>query len=82
MWGSVKEIDAAELATWIESEGETVRVVDVREMREIERGIVPGAQPVTAIANPHRVVAGKRNPAPQLCRLLRQRRRQEAQIRG
>lgn len=44
MFGQIKEIDAPELADWIEDASSTLRVIDVREMPEIMRGTMPGAE--------------------------------------
>ena len=55
MFGSIKEIDAADLANWLESISEGLRVIDVRELREIAHGIVPGAEAVPLATLPLRL---------------------------
>ncbi len=41
---SVKEIDAEELARWLEEGEGRLRVIDVRQMGEIAAGTIPGAE--------------------------------------
>jgi len=55
MYMNIKEIDAAQLARWLEDESRPVRVVDVREMSEIHRGTVPGAEPMPLATVPLRL---------------------------
>lgn len=43
---NVKEIDARELATWIEEKSGNFRIIDVREPMEIAQGSIPGAEPM------------------------------------
>lgn len=43
---NVKEIDAKELATWIEDKAKDFRIIDVREPMEIAQGSIPGAEPM------------------------------------
>lgn len=43
---NVKEIDARELAAWIEDASRDVRIIDVREPMEIAQGSIPGAEPM------------------------------------
>lgn len=43
---SIKEIDAPELARWVNDENHKLRVIDVRQMQEIATGTVPGAEPL------------------------------------
>lgn len=43
---NVKEIDAKELATWIEDSSKDFRIIDVREPMEIAQGSIPGAVPM------------------------------------
>lgn len=52
MFGNIKEIDAPELAAWIEDESQPLRVIDVREMAEITQGTMPGAEPLPLAALP------------------------------
>jgi rhodanese-related sulfurtransferase len=46
MFGQIKEIDAPELAGWVEDESHNFRVIDVREMQEIMQGTMQGAEPL------------------------------------
>ena len=41
---NVKEIDANQLAQWVEDDGHKLRVIDVRQMEEIAHGTVPKAE--------------------------------------
>jgi rhodanese-related sulfurtransferase len=41
---AIKEIDAAELAQWVNDAGHKLRVIDVRQMPEIAQGTVPKAE--------------------------------------
>ncbi len=43
---SIKEIDASELAQWVNDPGQNLRVIDVRQMQEIATGTVPKAEPL------------------------------------
>jgi len=43
---NVKEIDAKELAAWIEDASKDFRIIDVREPMEIAQGSIPGAEPM------------------------------------
>lgn len=43
---SIKEIDAPELAQWVNETTQKVRVIDVRQMNEIAAGTVPRAEAV------------------------------------
>jgi rhodanese-related sulfurtransferase len=46
LWNGVKEIDAPQLAQWLDEQAESLRVIDVRQMPEIAAGTVPGAEAV------------------------------------
>jgi rhodanese-related sulfurtransferase len=46
MFWNIKEIDALQLAGWLEEKAGGVRVIDVRQMGEIAAGTVPGAEPL------------------------------------
>jgi rhodanese-related sulfurtransferase len=46
MFMSVKEIEAAELMSWLTDKPDSFRIVDVREMGEITAGTIPGAHPM------------------------------------
>ena len=52
---SVKEIDAVELATWVNEKHENMRVIDVRGMGEIASGTVVGAEAVPLHTLPVRI---------------------------
>jgi rhodanese-related sulfurtransferase len=41
---AVKEIDAPELALWVKSSSQDIRIIDVRQMDEISSGTVPKAE--------------------------------------
>ncbi len=41
---TIKEINASELAQWVSDASHDLRVIDVREMREIAMGTVPKAE--------------------------------------
>jgi rhodanese-related sulfurtransferase len=41
---NVKEIDASQLARWVDESGHKMRVIDVRQMEEIRTGTVPKAE--------------------------------------
>ncbi len=55
MFSSVQEINAPELATWVEDNSHKLRVIDVREMPEIAQGAMPGAEPLPLATLPMRV---------------------------
>ena len=40
----IKEIDASQLAQWVNDNGHNLRVIDVRQMQEIASGTVPKAE--------------------------------------
>lgn len=44
--GMIKEIDASELARWVNDATHDLRVIDVRQMQEIAAGTVPKAEPL------------------------------------
>jgi rhodanese-related sulfurtransferase len=48
MYGSypIKEIEAPELARWLEEKKGKFRIIDVRQLSEIAAGTVPGAEPL------------------------------------
>lgn len=46
MYHSIKEIEAPELADWMDKKSAAIRVIDVRGHGEIAAGTVPGAEPV------------------------------------
>lgn len=41
---TIKEIDAYELAQWIQEADKSLRIIDVRQMQEIATGTVPKAE--------------------------------------
>lgn len=52
MFGQIKEIDAPELAGWMEEGSQALRIIDVREIREILQGTISGAEPLPLAALP------------------------------
>ena len=52
-FSNVKEIDAPELARWMEDEGKEFRMIDVREPMELMQGTIPGAEamPLSTLGN-------------------------------
>ncbi len=42
-WSGIKEIEAPELARWLDGRESSIRVLDVRQHPEIAAGTVPGA---------------------------------------
>ena len=52
---NIKEIDAPELAQWVNDEDHKLRVIDVRQMQEIATGTVPGAEPLPLHTLPARI---------------------------
>lgn len=55
MFWNVKEIDAPELARWIEGDEAKIRVIDVREFSEIAAGTIEGAEPMPLATVPVRM---------------------------
>ena len=55
MFNSIQEVDAPQLADWMDDESEQLRIIDVREMREISQGSVPGAMPLPLATLPARL---------------------------
>ncbi|MCW9023158.1 MAG: rhodanese-like domain-containing protein [Gammaproteobacteria bacterium] len=51
---SIKEVEAPELAQKLETK-QSMRVIDVREINEIHRGTVPGAEPMPMASIPVRL---------------------------
>jgi len=43
---AIMEIDASELAQWVNDTTQCLRVIDVRQMQEIAAGTVPRAEPL------------------------------------
>jgi rhodanese-related sulfurtransferase len=54
MFLNIKEINANELADWLQVGDSPFRVIDVREMREITAGTIPGAEPMPLATVPLR----------------------------
>ena len=52
---TIKEIDASELAQWVNDAAHDVRVIDVRQMQEISMGTVPRAEPLPLHTLPAKV---------------------------
>ena len=55
MLNSIQEVDAPQLADWVDDASEQVHIIDVREMREISQGTVPGAKPLPLATLPARL---------------------------
>jgi len=55
MFSSIQEIDSPELASWIDDEAHQLRVIDVREMREIAQGTISNAVPLPLATLPVRL---------------------------
>ena len=55
MYFNIKEIDAAELAQLVSTDTPSVKIIDVREMNEINAGTIPGAIPMPLATVPVRV---------------------------
>ncbi len=60
MFNNIKEIDAPELASWVQEKQPNMRVIDVRGMGEIASGTVSGAEAVPLHTLPVRVSEFKR----------------------
>ena len=43
---TINEVEASELAHWVNDANHKLRVIDVRQMQEISMGTVPGAEPL------------------------------------
>jgi len=52
---NIKEIDASELAQWVNDASHQLRVIDVRQMEEIAMGTVPKAEPLPLHTLPMRL---------------------------
>ncbi len=52
---SINEVDAHELAQWVNDENHKLRVIDVRQMQEIAMGTVPSAEPLPLHTLPARI---------------------------
>ena len=55
MFGSIKEVDAPELAQRLDAIEKSLKIIDVREIHEISRGTVPGAKPMPMSSIPVRL---------------------------
>lgn len=61
MFNNIKEIDAPQLASWVQEKQPNMRVIDVRGMGEIASGTVSGAEAVPLHTLPVRVSEFKRD---------------------
>lgn len=52
---ALKEINASELAQWVNDANHKLRVIDVRQMQEIASGTVPSAEPLPLHVLPARI---------------------------
>jgi len=55
MFNNIQEIDSPELASWIDDEAQPLRIIDVREIREITQGTLSGAEPLPLATLPLRL---------------------------
>ena len=60
-FGSIKEIEPAELARRLDGEADAPRIIDVRSMNEIMAGTIPGAEPLPLHLLPARMSEFKRD---------------------
>jgi rhodanese-related sulfurtransferase len=60
-FGSIKEIEPAELARRLDGKGDGLRIIDVRSMNEIQAGTIPGAEPLPLHLLPVRLNEFKRD---------------------
>ena len=66
---NVKEIDAIQLAKWVEDDGHKLRVIDVRQMEEIAHGTIPKAEALPLHILPARLhELGKTEKLIMICR--------------
>lgn len=55
MFANIKEIEASELAQWVNDASHKLRVIDVRQMQEIAMGTVPRAEALPLHILPEKV---------------------------
>lgn len=55
MYFGIKEIEANALAEWVSSQNKPLKIIDVREMSEIQGGTIPGAIPMPLATVPLRL---------------------------
>lgn len=55
MFLNVKEIEAADLAEWLSDNAKDFRIIDVREINEINAGTIPGAEAMPMATVPVRI---------------------------
>jgi len=51
----IREIEAGDLADWVTTQSKPIKIVDVREMNEIQGGTIPGAIPMPLATVPLRL---------------------------
>ena len=51
----IKEIEAGDLAQWVVAQAKPFKIIDVREMNEIQGGTIPGAIPMPLATVPLRM---------------------------
>lgn len=51
----IKEIEANDLVQWVSDQSKPFKIIDVREMNEIQRGTIPGAIPMPLATVPLRL---------------------------
>jgi len=68
MYWNIKEIEATELAQWLEKE-DHVQVVDIRQPQEVAAGVVPGSEVMPMHTIPLRIQEIKQDkPVVLVCR--------------
>ncbi|WP_455199489.1 rhodanese-like domain-containing protein [Kaarinaea lacus] len=55
MFSSIPEVNAPQLADWMDDDSQSFRIIDVREIQEIAQGMVPGSEPVPLRTLPARL---------------------------
>jgi rhodanese-related sulfurtransferase len=66
---NIKEIDASQLAQWVDDASHKLRVIDVRQMEEIAQGTVPKAEALPLHILPTRI--GEMDKAEKLIMICR-----------
>lgn len=51
----IKEIEAGDLANWVADQTKPLKIIDVREINEIQSGTIPGAIPMPLATVPLRL---------------------------
>lgn len=61
MYFNIKEIEAVELASWLDDKTGEFKIIDVREMGEINAGTIEGAEPMPLATIPLKMNELERN---------------------